>query len=580
MSGLFAPTRLPAARRCVLASLVVAFAALGPLPGRTASRPAVRAPAAMAVSSEDRATRAAVDALRKGGNAVDAAVAAAFVLAVTAPDAGNLGGGGFLLYRQPDGNVFALDFRETAPRALRPEQFLDGDGRPIAGSSLRGGLAVGVPGSVAGLFEAHRRWGSLAWRTLLAPAIDLAENGAVVSPHMARVFRRSGAVLLDEPASRAIFAANGELPREGDRLVQPDLASSLRRIAEQGRDGFYRGPTAEALERSVRAAGGPLDREDLSDYATVLRRPLEGSYRGYRVVSFPPPSSGGLALLQMLGMLERFDLSASGPGSSRTVHLLAEVERRVFADRSRWLGDPAFFPVPVEGLLDKEYLARRAGSIDPDRATPSSLLPPGEPPRPESEETLHFSVADPRGGAVALTTTLNAPFGCGRIAEGTGILLNNEVDDFALAPGVPNLWGLVGAEANRIEGGKRPLSSMTPTIVEAPGGGSRPALVLGSPGGAKIITSVLQVLLNVVDHGMPLQEAVDFPRFHHQWLPDVLRHERRAFSEDVRRALIARGHAVEESPLPLGNVNAIAIDDEGRWLGAADPRREGSARGF
>jgi gamma-glutamyltranspeptidase/glutathione hydrolase len=579
MSGPFAPIRRAAAGRCVLVPLTLAAALVGLAPARAASRPAVTAPAAMAVTSEDQATRAAVAAMREGGNAVDAAVAAAFVLAVTAPDAGNLGGGGFLLYRRPDGEVLALDFRETAPRGLRAKLFLDDDGRPVPGRSLRGGLAVGVPGSVAGLFEAHRRWGSLPWRRLLAPAVGLADGGSVVSPHLGRVFRGSGGVLLEEPSSRAVFARNGGLPREGERLVQPDLAVSLRRIAEQGRDGFYSGPTAEALERSVREAGGVLDREDLAAYETVLRQPLVGSYRGHRVVSFPPPSSGGVALLQMLGMLERFDLRTYGPGSSRTVHLLAEVERRAFADRSRWLGDPAFFDVPVEGLLDDAYLAGRVAGVDPRRATPSSRLAPGVAYRPEPEDTLHFSVADPRGGAVALTTTLNAPFGSGRVAEGTGILLNNEIDDFALAPGVPNLWGLVGAEANRVEGRKRPLSSMTPTIVEAPGGGPRPVLVLGSPGGAKIITSVLQVLLNLVDHDMPLQEAVDFPRCHHQWLPDVLRHERRAFAEDVRRALVERGHSLEESP-PLGNVNAIGIDGEGRWLGAADPRRQGSARGF
>jgi gamma-glutamyltranspeptidase/glutathione hydrolase len=362
--------------------------------------------------------------------------------------------------------------------------------------------------------------------------------------------------------------------------VQPALAASLRRVATLGLDGFYAGETAEALVRTVQGAGGVLDSEDLAAYRPSLRRPVEGRYRGYRVVSFPPPSSGGLVLLQMLGMLERFDLRSTGFGSSRTVHLMAEAQRRAYADRARWMGDPEFFDVPETGLLDEAYLAGRAASISGDRATPSAQVFAGKPPRPEPEETLHFSVADPAGGAVALTTTLNTSFGTGMMAEGTGILLNNQIDDFALAPGVPNHWGLVGSEANAVAGDKRPLSSMTPTIVEPPGGGPRPVLVLGSPGGAKIITSVLQVLVNVIDHRMPLQEAVDLPRFHHQWLPDVLWHEPRAFPADVRSALRARGHHLKPASPYVGNVNAIGLDDAGRWLGAADPRRRGTARGF
>jgi gamma-glutamyltranspeptidase/glutathione hydrolase len=534
----------------------------------------------MAVTPDDQATRVAVDVLRAGGNAVDAAVAAAFALSVALPHAGNLGGGGMLLYRAPGGETVALDFRETAPRRLRAEMFLDEEGRPVAGLSLRGGLAVGVPGTVAGLFEAHRRWGQLPWPDLVAPAIRLAEKGVTVSGPLADVFEHDGAPLLGHPAARRIFAAEGKLPAEGDALVQRDLATSLRRIAAEGLDGFYRGATARSIARTVARAGGVLDVEDLAAYRPVARSPLERRYRGYRVLSFPPPSSGGLLLLQMLGMLERFDLRESGFGSSRSIHVMAEVERRAYADRSRWLGDPEFVRVPVDGLLDEAYVARRAASISGDRATPSAQVGPGAPGGEEPADTLHFSVADPAGGAVALTTTLNTAFGCGIVAAGTGVLLNNEIDDFALAPGVPNKWGLVGDEANAVAGGKRPLSSMVPTIVEPPAGGLRPALVLGSPGGAKIITAVLQVLVNVVDHDMPLQDAVDAPRFHHQWLPDTLWHEPRAFPEDVRRALRGRGHRLEQAEHPLGNVNAIGLDSEGRWLGAADPRRQGTARGF
>jgi gamma-glutamyltranspeptidase/glutathione hydrolase len=535
----------------------------------------------MVVTSDDEATRVGIEVLRAGGNAVDAAVATAFALAVVAPHAGNLGGGGFLLYRTPEGATQALDFREVAPRRLRPEMFLDGESRPVPGRSLDTGLAVGVPGSVAGLHEAHRRWGTRPWATLVAPAIDLAERGFLVSSWLAGAFAGERDALLADPAARAIFAPGGAPPAAGDRLVQPDLAASLRHIADHGPDGFYRGPVAAAVVRTVADAGGVLDEEDLRDYRPRIREPLAGRYRGFRVISFPPPSSGGVALLQMLGMLERHDLRASGAGSSRTVHLMVEAARRAYADRARWLGDPDFFDTPLAGLLDPDYLARRGAGIAVDCATPSTTLGPGEPPRAEPENTLHFAVADPFGGAVGLSTTLNRSFGCRRVAAGTGILLNDEMDDFALAPGVPNTWGLVGGEANAVDGAKRPLSSMTPTIVELAQPGARPFLVLGSPGGSTIITAVLQVLVNVVDHELPLQEAVDAPRFHHQWLPDVLVHERRAFAADVRTALEARGHRLDPSSGDLGNVNTIGLDRAtGHWLGAADPRREGSARGF
>jgi gamma-glutamyltranspeptidase/glutathione hydrolase len=545
-----------------------------------ASRPAERAAQAMVVTPDDQATAVGLEVLRAGGNAVDAAVAAALALAVVSPHAGNLGGGGFLLYRAADGSASAVDFREAAPRALRAELFLDDEGRRVPERSLQSGLAVGVPGSVAGLFEAHRRWGRLPWKELVLPAVRLARSGSVVSRWLAGAFASSGAPLLDDPEARRIFAPRGQLPGAGARLVQRDLAATLARVAAQGTDGFYRGDTARAIERSVRSAGGVITLADLEAYRPVLREPLHGTYRGHRVITFPPPSSGGVMLLQMLAMLEPHDLRAAGPGSSLTVHLLAEVQRRAFADRSRWIGDPGHVDVPLAGLLDRGYLAERAGSIEPARATPSVAVSPGSPPGVEHDETLHLSVADPSGGTVALTTTLNTWFGSGLVAAETGVLLNNEIDDFAIVPGSANAWGLSGEKANAIAPGKRPLSSMTPTIVELPEGGPRPRLVLGSPGGAAIVAAVLAVLVNVIDHDLPLQDAVDFPRFYHPWLPDRLVHEERAFAEDVRQGLIGRGHVLEASPALLGNVNAVGLDAEGHWLGAADPRREGSARGY
>ncbi len=578
MPGPFVPVRLPKLR--LLTGFLLAMWVWVGAPVSAASAPAALGERGMVVSPESLATGIGLDVLQRGGNAIDAGVAVSFALTVTYPQAAPIGGGGFLLYRDETAQHHALDFRERAPAALTAEVFLDEDGRPIPDLSLRGGLAVGVPGSVAGLAEAHRRWGSLSWAELVKPAIRLARKGFPVYPQLARLLADSEALILEDESARSIFTRGGHALRTGKILIQRDLGSALRRIARQGPSGFYRGPTAEAVVATVSAGGGVMTLQDLLDYEPVAREPLEGRYRGYRVVSFPPPSSGGIAVLQMLGMLERFDLRRTGPGSSLTVHLIAEIERRAYADRSRWLGDPAFFDVPTGPLLDFDYLTARAASVRKDRATPSRDLLPGDPVPGDDTETLHFSIADSAGRAVSMTLTLNAWFGTCIVAEGTGVLLNNEIDDFALAPGIPNTYGLLGGEANAVAGGKRPLSSMTPTMVELPEPGPRPFLVLGSPGGSKIITSVLQVLINVIDHDMPLQEAVDAPRFHHQWQPDHIRHEPRSFAADVLENLKARGHALEVGDSPLGNVNAIGIDSAGNWLGAADPRREGSAEGY
>jgi len=561
----------------VLAALII-FAA-GP-EAYAASRPAVMGKNGCVVTPEPHATAVGLEVLRTGGNAVDAAVAVSMVLAVTYPRAGNLGGGGFLLYRSEEGGYYALDHREIAPAALKPAMFLDDDGHPVPERSLLGGLAVGVPGSVAGLEEAHRRWGSKPWASLLAPAIRLAEQGIEVSKGTAASLVRKTDDLARDDTAGSIFMPGGNPLAAGDMLVQSDLARTLRKIAEGGAGAFYRGEIAEALVKTVRKSGGVMTMKDLERYKPVSREPLAGMYRGYRVISFPPPSSGGIVLLQTLGMLEKFDLSRSGPGSSLTIHRMVEALRRAYADRARWLGDPDYFTVPVEHLLAPSYLSTQAGAISDDRATSSNKIRGWKPVPPEPPETLHFSIADMNGRIVSMTTTLNSSYGAAIVAEGTGVLLNNEIDDFAMAPGVPNQFGLLGGEANAVEGGKRPLSSMTPTIVESPGKPGRPVLVLGSPGGATIITAVLQVLVNFVDHGMPLQEAVDAPRFHHQWLPDAIRHEIRSFPADVAEGLKRRGHHLDERVYPLGNIAAIALDDDGKWRGAADPRGEGTAEAF
>lgn len=569
----FRPARARRLSAITLLSLLLALPAVG------ASRPGVRGQNGMVSGPERLATETGVAVLASGGNAVDAAVAVTFALAVTYPQAGALGAGGFLLYRDAEANHHALDCRETAPADLDARLFIDEDGRPIPGLSLESGLAVGVPGLVAGLAEAHGRWGSRPWAELLAPAIRLAEEGFPVYPWLAESIERAADRLMPDPDARKIFARRDGPLRAGESLVQSDLARTLRQIAQDGPSAFYEGPVAQAIVESVRQAGGVMSAGDLTAYRATVRRPIEVSYRGHRVITFPPPSGGGVTLLQVLTTLERYDLASSGPGASLTVHLIAEAERRAFADRSRWLGDPDFVDVPVAHLLDPNYLARRGATIRTDRATPSASVQPGEPLGGGPGNTLHFSVADSAGRAVAFTMTLNQWFGTGIVATGTGVLLNNEIDDFAVTPGVPNLYGLTGESSNAVAGGKRPLSSMTPTIVEAPGGGPRPLLILGSPGGAKIPTSVLQVLINVIDHGMTPQEAVDAPRFHHQWQPDKIRHEKRAFPADVTVNLIARGHALEASEGPLGNVNAIGLGPDGWWIGAADPRRGGTAAG-
>lgn len=532
----------------------------------------------MVASDAPLATRVGVDVLRAGGNAIDAAVATAFALAVVYPEAGNIGGGGFLVLRTADGETAALDFRETAPRASTRDMFLGPDGE-LTDRSITGHLASGVPGTVAGLWEAHRRYGSLPWRDIIEPAIRLAEEGFIVDEAFARSVAAEAERLRRFPASAALFLPGGEPLRAGTRWRNPDLAAVLRRIAEQGPAGFYEGETADLIVAEMRRGGGIITHEDLASYRAVWREPVEFEYRGHRVISMPPPSSGGLTLALIANILEGYDLGALGWNSPEAIHLVAEAMRRAFADRNHFLGDPDFVPVPRERFLSKDYARELRESIARDRATPSERVLPGGATRvigAEGDHTTHFSVVDAHGNAVALTTTINSLYGSAVTVTGAGFLLNNEMDDFAAKPGEPNQFGLVQGEANAIEPGKRMLSAMTPTIVLAPDGS--PLLVTGARGGPRIISATFQILSNVVDHGMPLGAAVAVPRIHHQHLPDVLYYEERGLLPGTIRSLEAMGHEVAPRS-NVGNAPSILRWD-GRWVGVHDPRLGGLAAGY
>ena len=532
----------------------------------------------MVASADAHASKVGVDILRAGGNAVDAAVAVGFALAVTYPSAGNIGGGGFMVIRLADGRETTIDYRETAPSAAHRDMFLDEAGSPVSERSIVGPLAAGVPGSVAGLTLAQRKYGRLPLATVVAPAIRLARDGFEISWHMAAMLASGQPLLSRFPSTaRAFLRPDGTPPAAGERLVQPDLAATLQDIAEHGPDAFYRGRIAGLIAAEMSRTGGLITTADLARYAAIERPPLTGTYRGHRIVSIAPPSSGGVALLQLLNLLEAYPLAEYGLNSSRTMHLMIEAERRVYADRSEWLGDPAFVRVPIAGLISKSYATWLRAGIDETRATPSSAIAPGRPHDFESSQTTHYSVVDAEGNAVSTTTTLNGGYGNGQVVTGAGFLLNNEMDDFSAKPGAPNMFGLRGGDANAVAPGKRMLSSMTPTIVVRDG---RTWLVVGSPGGGRIITTVLQVLVNVIDHRLDVQQAVDVPRFHHQWQPEDVRVEPVGFPADVVHALEAMGHAMRVDS-DMGGVNAIAIDPStGLRLGASDPREDGAALGY
>jgi len=536
----------------------------------------VHARGGMVASESALATQVGVDVLRKGGNAVDAAVAVGFALAVTLPNAGNLGGGGFMVVHDAKtGKATAIDFREMAPAAASRNMYLDANGNVVPNKSLYTHHAVGVPGSVAGLLHALENYGSKARGEVIAPAIRLAEKGYPVSAQLASLLEAERKNLQPWEATRAVFFRGDRPLQSGEPLVQRDLAKSLKLIAQRGRAGFYEGPIAQAIEAEMKRHGGLLTQQDLRNYKVVEREPVRGDYRGYQIVSMPPPSSGGAHIVQILNMLERYPLKDYGHNSAQTMHLMAEAMKLAYADRSEYLGDPDFVKVPLKGLTSKRYAEQLARGIDPDKARPAKEIKPGQPQPHESDQTTHYSVADSQGNVVAVTYTLNLNFGSGIVVPGTGILLNNEMDDFAAKPGVPNAFGLIGGDANAVQPTKRPLSSMSPTIVLKDG---KPWVVTGSPGGARIITTTLQTIVNMIDFGMNPAEAAAAPRFHHQWAPDELRVER-GISRDTIRLLEAKGHKVVEKPT-MGRTQTIQITNSG-FYGYSDPRNpDGATLGF
>jgi gamma-glutamyltranspeptidase/glutathione hydrolase len=543
----------------------------------SASPAPVAAQNGMVVTAQAHATRIGVEVLKSGGNAIDAAVAVGYALAVVYPAAGNLGGGGFITMQLADGRKTFIDFRETAPLAAKPDMFLDVQGNVIPHLSTRGHLAVAVPSTVAGLEYTRQKYGTMSREKLVAPAIRLAERGFVLDQGDVDMLHEATEDFRRDAASAAIFLNRGQPFEAGETLVQRDLARVLRNVSRRGSDGFYRGETATALIASSQAGHGLLTQADFDAYRVRELKPVECDYRGFRVVSAPPPSSGGIVLCEMLHILEGYPLSEYGWGSARAVHFEIEAMRHAYVDRNHLLGDPAFVRNPVEQLLDPKYAEKIRARIDPQRAGDSARLKPGIPAS-GGVHTTHYSIADRFGNAVSVTYTLNDWFGARVTAAGTGILLNNEMDDFTAKPGVPNLYGLVQDEANRIEPGKRPLSSMTPTIVLREG---KPWMIAGTPGGSRIITAVLHTMLNVIDYGMDIQEAVDAPRIHQQWLPEETLMEARALSPDTQRMLTAMGHELV-IPERANHVAAILIGApalnappvaRNRFYGAIDPRR-------
>ena len=532
----------------------------------------VFAKSAMVASQEALATRIGVEILKQGGNAVDAAVAMGFALAVTLPRAGNLGGGGFMLVHvAKSGKTVAIDYREKAPAAAMRDMYLDDKGEVIKDKSRFSPHAVGVPGTVAGLALAHERYGRLPFHRLLAPAVRLARDGITVTPGLAASLKRGQKRLGKHPASRAVFYKRDDSPYEaGERLTQPDLARTLAAIAEQGPKAFYEGPIAQRIAAYMAEIGGPITLDDLKAYKAVVREPVRGTYRGYEIRSMPPPSSGGVHLVQLLNILEGVPLAELGHNSAAAIHMMVEAMKLAYADRAEHLGDADFWQVPIKGLTSKKYAGLLRDVIDAKRARPAKEIRAGKPAAYESEETTHFSVVDKDANAVSNTYTLNFGFGSALMAPGTGVLLNNEMDDFSAKPGVANAYGLLGGEANAVAAGKRPLSSMTPTIVLKDG---QVYLVTGSPGGSRIITTVLQIILNVIDHKMNIAAASAAPRIHHQWLPDHIRYEA-GLSVDTLALLSARGHSFKQRS-SMGSTQSILRLPAG-LLGASDPRRRGA----
>jgi len=527
------------------------------------------------VSAHPEATAVGVAILKKGGNAVDATVAIKFALAVVYPNAGNIGGGGFLIYRSAKGEINSMDFREKAPALAQKDMYLDINGDPISEKSKEGHLAAGVPGTVAGMVELHRKYGKLKWAELIAPALQLASNGFKVTKQQANELNRLQPKFRQFNPLGTVFIKE-EAWKDGDLLVQLELANTLKLIRDKGRAGFYEGEVANYIVEEMKRGGGLISKEDLKNYQPAWRKPITGYYKGYKVVTMPPTSSGGIALIQLLQSVAPYGLSKWGYNADSTVQLMVEAERRAYADRAKHLGDPDFWKVPQKQLLEPAYNKARMANLNWDRATPSTEIQAGEFAKKESEETTHFSVVDKAGNAVSLTTTINTSYGNYVVVKGAGFLLNNEMDDFSVKPGTPNYFGLVGYEANAIAPNKRMLSSMTPTILEKDG---KLAMVVGTPGGSTIITSVFQTIINVIDFGMDMQQAVNAKKFHHQWLPDRIDIEPNALSVQVQQSLEAKGYTFYQRN-SIGRVDAILVTKKGFYQTGADSRGDDTAGGW
>ena len=527
------------------------------------------------VTAHPEASKVGVEILKKGGNAIDASIAVQFALAVVYPNAGNIGGGGFLIYRDSKGKTDALDYREKAPLKASEDMYWDKNGNAITDLSLYGQFAAGVPGTVDGMVKAHEKYGKLNWKELVQPAINLAQKGFKITKQQAgELTNKHNDFVKYNSKTNALTSKSSW--KEGDLLIQKDLASTLKLIQQKGRAGFYEGKTADLIVKEMKRGNGIISYEDLKSYHSVWRTPVSGNYKGFKVISMPPPSSGGIALVSLFQSIEDYPINKWGFQADSTIQVMVEAERRVYADRAEHLGDPDFINVPQKQLLDKSYNVNRMKDFSFDKATLSSAIKAGEIIGKESMETTHYVIVDKDGNAASVTTTLNNSYGSLVVVEGAGFLLNDEMDDFSVKPGTPNLYGLVGGKANAIEPSKRMLSSMTPSILEKDG---KLFMVVGTPGGSTIITSVFQVILNVVDFGMTMQEAVAASRFHHQWLPDQIDYEPNAISENIRESLKRKGYTLKERK-PYGRVEGILVNTDGTYQAGADPRGDDKAVGY
>lgn len=544
---------------------------------QTTQKPVIEGKQGMVVSTHPAASEIGLAILKKGGNAIDAAVAVNFALAVAHPSAGNIGGGGFLVYRDKSGNVKALDYREKAPSAASRDMYLDAEGKIIPGKSMTGIFSVGVPGTVAGMQEMHDKLGKLPWVDLLQPAVDLARKGLILTEKEARGLNRQRSEFLKEnPGKNYLLSAEGKEWKAGDLLVQEDLANTLELILKKKAKGFYRGQTARNIVNEMKAQNGIISKKDLQNYQAVWRTPIKSTYKNYQIIGMPPPSSGGVALAQLLQMVAPYSLHKWGPTSDSTIQVMVEAERRVYADRAKWLGDPDFVKVPVTELIDPAYAKSRMSSMNFSQATKSADIQAGVFPGYESPETTHYSIVDNEGNAVSITTTLNNSYGSKVFVGGSGFLLNDEMDDFSAKAGAPNLYGLIGSKANEIQPNKRMLSSMTPTIVEQDG---QLKMVVGTPGGSTIITSVFQVVLNTLEMGMNMQQAVEYPRFHHQWMPEKITAEPKRFSEEQQIRLQTKGYTF--APVSaIGLVEGILVLPNGNLQGGADSRGDDTVSAY